>query len=133
GNRVNLIHAGVWSHVTRLALCESRYRDGRDWSRQLRIAEPGDTMGIQAVDIETLLASSGHDRISILKIDVEGAEAVIFSNNYRSWLDKVDAIAIELHDDSFFGKGTEIFFTAIEGQGFHVSRSGELTVCRKKG
>ena len=63
---------------------------------------------------------------------MEGAEAVIFSENYRSWLDKVDAIAIELHDDTVFGKGTEAFFTAIEGLGFDVSHSGELTVCRKR-
>jgi len=47
-------------------------------------------------------------------------------------LAKVDAIAIELHDDTVFGKGTEAFFTAIEGLGFDVSHSGELTVCRKR-
>jgi len=133
GSRVNLIHAGVWSHVTRLALSESRYRDGREWSRQVRVSQPGDKTHIEGVDIETLLASSGHDRISILKVDVEGAEAVIFSKNYRSWLDKVDAIAIELHNDTVFGKATEVFFTAIEGRGFHVSLTGELTVCRKRG
>ena len=133
GTRVNLIRAGVWSHATRLALSENRYRDGREWSRQVRLVEPGDKVEIEGVDIGTLLASSGQDRISILKVDVEGAETIIFSENYQSWLDKVDAIAIELHDDSVFGKGREVFFTAIEGRGFHVSRSGELTVCRKVG
>ena len=131
GSRVNLINAGVWSHVTWLALSESRYRDGRESNRQVRVSEPSEEVHIEGVDIETLLASSGHDRISILKVDVEGAEAVIFSENYRSWLDKVDAIAIELHDDSVFGNATEVFFTAIEGRGFQVSHSGELTVCRK--
>jgi hypothetical protein len=45
----------------------------------------------------------------------------------------VDAIAIELHYDLVFGKGTEVFFTAIEGRSFHMSRSGELAVCRKRG
>jgi hypothetical protein len=43
----------------------------------------------------------------------------------------VDAIAIELHDDSVFGEATGVFFTAIDGLGFQVWRSGELTVCRK--
>ena len=131
GSRANSIQAAVWSHPTRLALSESRYRDGREWTRQVRVAEPSDKTHIEGVDIGTLLASSGHDRISILKVDVEGAEAVIFSENYRSWLDKVDVIAIELHDDSVFGNGKEVFFTAIEGRGFRVSRRGELTVCRK--
>jgi FkbM family methyltransferase len=130
-SRVNAINAGVWSHATRLALSESRYRDGREWTRQVRVSEAGEEADIEGVDIETLFASSGQDRISILKVDVEGAEAEIFSKNYRSWLDKVDAIAIELHDDSVFGKATEVFFTAIEAGGFQVSRSGQLTVCRK--
>ena len=132
GSRVNLIHAGVWSHSTRLTLVESRYRDGREWTKQVRISQPGDKADIEGVAIETLLASSGQKQISILKIDVEGAEAVIFSENCGSWLEKVDTIAIELHDDSVFGKASEVFFTAIEDRNFHVSRSGELTVCRKR-
>ena len=78
------------------------------------------------------LQAVGQERISILKVDVEGAEAVIFSENYKSWREKVDAIAIELHDDLVFGNATQIFFNAIEGRDL-LSRSGELTVCRKAG
>ena len=91
----------------------------------------GDKAYVEEVDIETLLASSGQNRISILKVDVEGAEVVIFSANYRSWLDKVDAIVLQ--DDSGFGEATQVFFAAIEGLGFQVCRSGDLTVCRKAG
>ena len=131
GSRVSLVHAGIWSHPTRLALAGDPYRDGKEWSKQVRLANQGDNSTIDGVDIETLLSSSGQDRISILKVDVEGAEAEIFSGNDLSWLDKVDAIAIELHDDLVFGNATEIFFAAIEGRGFHVSRSGELTICRR--
>src|SRR5262245_60653570 len=131
GTRVTLIHAGVWSHTTRLALSECRYRDGLEWSRQVRVFEPGDMEAIEGVDIGTLLKFSGQNRISLLKVDVEGVEKVIFSANYQSWLGRVDAIAIELHDDSTFGDATGAFFTAIEGRGFNVSHSGELTICRK--
>lgn len=131
GCRVNLVHAGVWSHVTRLGFVDEPYRDGREWTKQVRRVEQGDKAHIDGVDIETLLSSSGRDRISILKIDVEGAEVEIFSGDNLSWLNEVDAIAIELHDDSIFGNATEVFFAAIEGRGFHLSRSGELTICRK--
>jgi hypothetical protein len=82
------------------------------------------------VDIATLLEGSGHQRISLLKVDVEVAEAVIFAEDFQSWLDKVDAIAIELHDDTTFGNGSEVFFAAIRGRNFHMSHSGELTICR---
>jgi hypothetical protein len=36
--------------------------------------------------------------IDLLKIDIEGAEAELFSTNYESWLPKTRVIVIELHD-----------------------------------
>lgn len=70
-------------------------------------------------------------RISLLKVDIEGAEAVVFGRDCQSWLGKVDAIAIELHDDSGFGNASGIFFDAIRGHGFEVSSVGELTICQR--
>ena len=65
-------------------------------------------------------------------MDIEGSEAVVFSDNYQSWIEKVSAIVIELHDDSSFGKASDIFYSAIKGRNFHVARSGELTVCTRQ-
>lgn len=131
GNRVKLVRAGVWSHSMPLVMSEHRYRDGREWSRQVRPCGADEKSDFDGVDLGSLLASSGHQRISILKVDIEGAEAVVFARNTQSWLNRVDCIAIELHDDSTFGNGSEVFFSAIQGQGFEVSRSGELTICRR--
>ncbi len=131
GDRVTPIRAGVWSHTAGLVMSEDRYRDGREWARQVRPCQPGEKADFEGVDIGSLLAASGHERISVLKVDVEGAEAVIFAENYRPWLDKVDAIAIELHEDSMFGNGPAVFAAAIAGQGFELSYSGELTICRR--
>jgi len=132
GDRVKLLRAGIWSHPARLALSQQPYRGERSgWTRQVKVCGPGEDGEFDGINIGSLLASSGYDRISILKMDVEGAEAVIFSKNFDAWLERVDAIAIELHDDSMFGKGSEVFFSAINGQGFQVSRSGELTICRR--
>lgn len=133
GDRVKLVRAGVWSRRGRLVMSRGSYRDGREWSRQVRLCRPEEAADCDAVDVGSLLACSGHDRISLLKVDVEGAEAVIFAENFQSWLDKVDNIAIELHDDTAFGNASDVFFTAIRGQGFQVSRSGELTICRRLG
>jgi hypothetical protein len=84
-----------------------------------------------ATDIGSLLAGSGHERISILKMDVEGAEAEIFSQPC-DWLDRVDALVIELHGPPHFPDGATPFHAAMEGRGFELSRAGELTVCRRK-
>ncbi len=131
GNRVKTIQAGVWSHPARLVIADSPYRDGQAWSKQVRECTPDEESQIVGIDIATVLADAGRDRISILKIDVEGAEVVIFFNNYESWLNRVDAIAIELHDDSSFGSGTKAFHAAIDGLNFEISHSGELTVCKR--
>lgn len=132
GSRVTLVRAGVWSHPAPLVMSHNRYRDGREWSKQVRQCAPGEEADFEGVDITSLLASSGYDQISLLKVDVEGAEAVIFRDKVH-WLDKVDAIAIELHDDSSFGNCSEVFFSAIRGQEFEVSQSGELTICCRPG
>lgn len=131
GDRVTLVRAGIWSHVTTLAIAQAQYRDGREWTRQVRTCESGEEDGFEGMDIGSILDTLQYNRISILKMDIEGAEAVVFSEKYESWLGMVDAIAIELHDDSTFGNGSETFFAAINGQGFKVTSSGELTICRR--
>jgi FkbM family methyltransferase len=132
GDRVKLLHSAVWSHPARLTIAENVYRDGGDWARQVRECRPDEKAGFTAVGIEEILKQSGQSRISILKIDIEGAEAVIFSKNYDAWIDKVDNIVIELHDDSMFGRCTPVFERAIAGRGFSKSHCGELTVCKSR-
>lgn len=128
--RVNALRAGVWSHRTPLAIAETPYRDGREWTTQTKPAGPGEDASFDGVDIASVIGESEHDRISILKVDIEGAEAIVFGENHESWLGLVDNIVIELHDDSAFGSASEVFEQAISGYGFVVSHSGELTVAR---
>ncbi|TLY16663.1 MAG: FkbM family methyltransferase [Nitrospirae bacterium] len=128
GSRAQLVKSAVWSHPTELVISREPYRDGREWSTQVRECRSGETADLRAVDIGTLLDRSGHRTISILKVDVERAEAEIFSRNYESWIERVDAIVIELHDEEC----TRIFHRAIATLPFELSRSGELTVCKKR-
>jgi FkbM family methyltransferase len=131
GERAKPMLAAVWSHPCRVTPSEIKYRSGLEASKQVRECRPGEEGGLPAVDVGSLLRDSGHDRISILKVDIEGAEAVVFSSNYQGWIDKVDNLVIEIHDDSGFGDCSEIFSRAIAGRGFDVSRCGELTVCKR--
>jgi hypothetical protein len=98
-----------------------------EWERQVRECHEGEPAEMTAVDIGSLLENSGHERISILKIDVEKAEAVIFSSNFERWIHRVENLAIELHGKEC----TEVFYRAIDGLPFHVEQRGELTVCRR--
>jgi hypothetical protein len=64
-------------------------------------------------------------------MDIEGAEGVVFGESAKRWIDRVDNIAIELHDDTFFGDCTAIFSTAISGRGFVLSKHGDVTLCKR--
>ncbi len=129
GGRATAVRAGVWPYPTRLALRPGGYRGDAAWARQVVETTADDPTGFEAVDIPTLLARSGADRISVLKMDIEGAEAEVFARDYQRWLGAVDALVIELHDDTVFGPAAAVFDRAVSGYPFRRSRSGELTVC----
>ncbi len=128
-DRVSALCSAVWSESADLVISEEAFGDGREWARTVRPIQPGETPTISAVDIGTLIRESGRERVSVLKIDVEGAEEFIFSASNIAWLDQVDILVIELHG----ARCEKVFNEAIAGRGFSVSRCDELTVCRRVG
>jgi FkbM family methyltransferase len=132
GTRATCIHGALWSHSTDLRLRQPDYRDGGYWSRQVEEGRAEDRSAVPGFTIPALMDRAKSDRISILKIDIEGAEAVVFGSSDLSWIDRVDTIMIELHDDTAFGNSTMIFHNAIAGRGFHVWHTKELTVCSRR-
>ncbi len=127
GDRVRAIQSAVWSHSTALKLSTEIFRDGREWSRTVVPTSADDPEAMSAVDIGTLLEESGHDRISILKIDIEGAERQVFAENFESWINRVDNLVIELHGDDC----ESTFRTAVGDRGFELSECDELSVCQR--
>jgi FkbM family methyltransferase len=127
GGRATAICSGVWSREVGLVFSEEPFGDGREWARTVRAARDGEKPGLTAKDIGTLLKESGFERISILKVDIEGSEADVFGSNYESWIGKVDNLVIELHG----AKCEEIFAEAIAKEDFRVEQSDELVVCKK--
>jgi FkbM family methyltransferase len=132
GERAQALNCGIWSKSAELAIEDATYRDGRDWTRQVRECEDGESGDIRAVTIGELLHDSGRRKLSLLKMDIEGAEAVVFADpSCQLWLTQTEAIAIELHDDSGFGPASDLFHAAIREQHYQISHSGELTICRR--
>jgi FkbM family methyltransferase len=57
-----------------------------------------DSLGtVECVSILDLLAEYSLSKIDLLKVDIEGAEKEVFESA-DAWIDRVDAIVIELHD-----------------------------------
>jgi FkbM family methyltransferase len=132
--RTTLYHAGVWSHNATLRIREIPYRDGDKWTCQVEECDVNSPESFSAIDIRSILRNSGYDRISLLKMDIEGAEAIVFSDGCEDWLSKVDNIVIELHDDSIFGPATDSVTRRIMSTNRfeQFKSSGETFVFRSK-
>jgi FkbM family methyltransferase len=125
GSRCTTFHGAVWDRSTAcLSLDKDSMARDAEWGRRVSEADSGD---VTAIDIGTILASSGHKTISILKIDIEGAEETIFRGN-TDWLSRVDNIVIELHGEVC----EQAFFAALAPFNFDISQCDELTVCKRR-
>jgi hypothetical protein len=93
-----------------------------EWGHQVERVERGSN--VSCVTIPELIETSGYKRVSILKVDIEGAELELFKHN-TDWLELVDNLVIELHGEEC----SEVFFRAIKEKEFKIIYSGELTVC----
>ena len=112
-----------------LNVCKGEYRDGLEWSTQVRECCNGEQGDLDAIDIGNSLRPIGFDHIDVLKMDIEGSERVVFSRNYESWVDRVGCFLIELHDEGC----RDVFFQAIGREKHEIFHSGELTVARRTG
>jgi FkbM family methyltransferase len=110
---------GNWGFTT-----EAR-RPGRQ--PQGKILQP-----VKAVTLDRLLEEFSLPAVNILKMDVEGAEHEIFSDS-AAWIERVDAIIIELHDRIKKGCGSSLYRGArgfehrwTRGENMYLSRTASL-------
>ena len=87
-----------------------------------------------AITVDKVLEDFDLPQIDILKIDIEGAEKEVFSDT-SAWIDRVDAIIIELHErykrgcNRSFYCGTKGFdFEWTRGENVFLSRGNLLEV-----
>jgi FkbM family methyltransferase len=128
GTRAAVLHGAAWAERTKLALVRGTYRDGRDWSTQVKVATKtsAGSANIEAYDMCTLIGLCGVREIDLLKIDIEKSELELFSGDTAGWLPSIRNICIELHGPDC----EEAFFRALAGYSYDLSRPGDLTICR---
>jgi FkbM family methyltransferase len=125
GSRVRVLHGAAWSRRAQVKL--RRKSSAADNSvQEAGIGDPSEIQ-LEAWDLASLIEMSGFDHVDLLKIDIEGAEAEIFSAGVSTWLPYVHNLCIELHGDAC----RDIFFRAMAGYQFEHTRSGELDLCTR--
>jgi FkbM family methyltransferase len=123
GERSRNLLCAVWPHETSLVMSEENSAPGQEWGRTVREARAGETSTLKAIDSGTLIRTSGFQRCSILKMDIEGAEELIFEST-PDWLSLVDALVIEIHSR----KGESLVRRTLQEAGFKLSQCDELLV-----
>lgn len=122
--RIHAINKAAWWKNTTLQI-ERGFRDKRDWAIQVK---EGDAMSddVEAITINGLCSELNMPVIDLLKMDIEGAEKVIFENGkMEEVLERTRYIAIEIHDEY---DCRQHICDMLSRNNFYWTQSGELVI-----
>lgn len=91
---VDLIEGAIWPRESRLAISNPT---SDSWAFQVDEAGQRDGDTIPGVTVDGIMSRSGRGAVDLLKIDIEGAEEKLFSEDAERWLGAIDVMAIEVH------------------------------------
>jgi FkbM family methyltransferase len=98
--------------------------------RGLMVESQQGQRGLQAFSVNDLMKQYNLQSIDVIKIDIEGSEKEVFSENY-GWLAKTNCLIIELHDRMKPGCSSTVF-RAIDQYNFSLSLRGENLIFIKE-
>ncbi len=119
---VILHRAGIWHKTTKLDI-----RKLDEWSASIEVKESPEGM-LSAVTIPQIMTENNWDEVDIIKLDVEGAEKMLFENDPNKWLSKTKCLIIELHDQLQPGT-SQIFFKEMANYDWFTYVRGENIFC----
>lgn len=122
---VTRIRAGLWSHDTRLSV---RYPNAEKYA--IEVFEDPAKGTVEAFSVSSIMERMGWDHIDVVKMDVEGSEAVLLADPDAPWLDRIDTLIIEIHQDTTPGVA-RVLFKAFADRDFHLRWRGENLVLSK--
>jgi FkbM family methyltransferase len=97
---IKCLKSALWSQDKKIFIKD---KSVNSWSFETTEKANKNSLKINGISIPSILNMYNLDKVSILKIDIEGAEGELFSNGYNEWIDKVECIMIETHDKKIPG------------------------------
>jgi FkbM family methyltransferase len=108
GDHASVVTAAIWSrgnwYSTVPLILDHTFGDGREWATTVKEAPSHVAPDVPGIGLQAVCDRVGD--IDLLKVDIEGCEAVMFATNHEKWLPRVRNMAIELHGREC----SEIFF-----------------------
>ena len=95
------VQAAFWTSPRRLVTIRS-FRDGREWAISVAEASNESVNTVEGITISKLMEHYSVPRIDVLKMDIEGTEALIFSADAHpeQFLSRVKFLALEIHEET---------------------------------
>jgi FkbM family methyltransferase len=125
------VHGALWHEDTSIALVDP---GAGEWGFMTETrGATGERAGeilqtVRGVTVDIVMREHGLEHIDIMKMDIEGAEREVFSDA-SSWLGKVDALIVELHErlkpgcNRSFYQGTRGFDDEwLDGENVYLTR-----------
>jgi FkbM family methyltransferase len=114
---IRAIHAAVWHRLEAVVIANEQ---DDPWGFQIKSADRK-CNAITGLTVSAIMSECDFEKIDLLKFDIEGAEREIFDASDLDWMNRTDAIMIELHDR--FRPGCEAaFLDAARRFGFKITQ-----------
>lgn len=126
-SKITGLQKGLWNKPAEL-LVEV---DGRDnWGFTVKEVSEASSDSIAATSIPSIMSIYKLNRIDIAKIDIEGSEYEVLSDDSSiGWIQKCNTLVIELHDRMKPGTSAALFTRLLQLKEFNVEISGENLIC----
>lgn len=123
------LKGGVWNKDTTINILETY--DKKEWGFIVQECTIPNGNEIKGISIATIIKRFKIPHIDILKMDIEGSEYEVFSENYKEWLQVTQSLIIEMHE--WIKPGCEkIISDVMELEGFEFEKNGENRVYYRK-
>jgi FkbM family methyltransferase len=94
-NNIVPINAALWNKESDVKI-KNEYES--EWAFEIVDSNSTNDQILKGLPLSYIINQYKLDRIDILKLDIEGAEKELFTDNYDSWIARTKCIVIELHD-----------------------------------
>ena len=119
---VRAVRGGLWSRRQPLSIADP---GAPKCMISLKPAETPGAGDIEGFGVPDLMAMIGTETIDVLKIDIEGGELDLFTEDAAAWIGKVRVFMIELHDRMRPGCAAA-FYAALRGIRFTQIQKGDI-------
>jgi len=121
------IHGALWHNTEKLKIFNT---DEKSAGYVMGPAGEVNDGYVQAHTVAGLISQYQIQRLSILKIDIEGSEKEVFEFGSEAWLPVTDCIITELHDNLKPGT-SQVFFREMGKYNWVTFLKGENIICFK--